>query len=608
MTIRQILAFMLLALPAWAARTTVTDILYNPSGTRFNGSMYLTSSTSFVASDGNLVVPSQQRIQVTNGVFTVALEPNDTSVPSGTYYVVTYQLQNGLPLVENWVVPTSPTPVSLGAVRTINPPTPGTSIGLSQISLGGASPGQCLTALSSWLPSFACIYWNKYGVDAETNGVTLTAAKMLGGIINGTPTGPASYQSTTAALMVASIPNCLVGTTYDLIIRNTSGGANTITLTTNTGITLAGTMTITQNFSRDFKIRITSCTASSEAATIYGLSEANGGGGGSGCVPAGSSTQVLTDSGSGSCNSTGVTIDGSNNLAVPGTISSGASPTLCSGGTAGCILFAEGSTSTPVANKSAIQANSSTQALEGSEHGAAFARILTASNTVTVTGKSISEAQITFTNITTGNATIAQHGYSPILPNDVTLFYNGIGGFTLPPGSGTTSANGPYYPMGRTPSSGVALFSGDPASAVLIVDQFISNFNKTINTVHVGFGGTLTSGHAFIYGVYNQACTSLLAYGVAVGGGGGTTGSVSITLNTPLSLSFGITYSQAVASEDEVTIYGAAGGVTQGNIMNGTHYQTSTVATFGGAGSTLPSTCPSAGNTYYATTLPNLQN
>lgn len=592
MKIKLLIAFLVTVGLAFGARTTVTDTLFNPSGSRFNGSMYLTSSTSFVASDGNLVVPSQQRIQVTNGVFTVALEPNDTGVPSGTSYVVTYQLQNGLPLVENWVVPTSPTPVSLGAVRTINPPTPGFSIGLSQISLGGASSGQCLTATTSWLPSFECIYWNKYGLDAETNAVTLTAAKMLGGIINGTPTAPANYQSTTAALMVAAIPNCIVGTTYDLIVRNTSAGANTITLTTNTGITLAGTVTITQNFSRDFKIRVTNCTTSSEAITIYGLSEANGGGGGSGCVPSGTLNHILVDSGAGACNTTGVVIDGSNNITTPGTISTGSGPAACTGGTAACIVMPAGSTATPQMGEYAIQMNISTGQFEAELNGAAFKAILTSDNVITVTGKSISEAQITFTDITTGNANTSNHGYIKKLDGNAAHAFGGDGNwFTPPGGTGATAVTGPIYPFGENGSYG-SILGGDTPGTQVLVDQFVAPYNTTFSTVQVALGVALPNGSAFIIGYWDKTCTTMAGYARTVGTASPVTGLITLTTNTPITQVGGTAYRRTVAQQAEAQPISVIAGVLPDPSR---HYTTSSAATGTGNTYSFPATCSASG-------------
>lgn len=44
------------------------------------------------------------------------------------------------------------------------------------------------------------------------------------------------------------------------------------------------------------------------------------------------------------------------------------------------------------------------------------------------------------TDVTTLNASTTAHGLSPKLPNDATKFYNGVGGFTVPAGSGLSAA------------------------------------------------------------------------------------------------------------------------------------------------------------------------
>jgi hypothetical protein len=47
------------------------------------------------------------------------------------------------------------------------------------------------------------------------------------------------------------------------------------------------------------------------------------------------------------------------------------------------------------------------------------------------------EAQLSFTDILTNNSSTAQHGFLPKLPNDPTLFLNGVGQYISIPGSGT---------------------------------------------------------------------------------------------------------------------------------------------------------------------------
>lgn len=47
----------------------------------------------------------------------------------------------------------------------------------------------------------------------------------------------------------------------------------------------------------------------------------------------------------------------------------------------------------------------------------------------------VAESELTFTNITTNNASITKHGFLPILPNDATKYLDGTGAYSTPPGS-----------------------------------------------------------------------------------------------------------------------------------------------------------------------------
>lgn len=107
----------------------------------------------------------------------------------------------------------------------------------------------------------------RYTALTNTAGFTLTAATAEAGVadvtinLTGTLGAGANVQSDTAANIVAAIPNAHAGFSYRMRIINSSGGAFAWTLTTNTGITLAGTMTIAQNTYRDFYVTLTSLTA-----------------------------------------------------------------------------------------------------------------------------------------------------------------------------------------------------------------------------------------------------------------------------------------------------------------------------------------------------------
>lgn len=107
---------------------------------------------------------------------------------------------------------------------------------------------------------------------ANAAGQTLTAAGLLGGIILRSGAAAVSDTLPTAALIVAAIPNCAVGDTFEFTIQNNNSGL--LTIVAGTGNTLSGTTTIANAFSRRFVCKLTNVTAGTEAATIYGISTA----------------------------------------------------------------------------------------------------------------------------------------------------------------------------------------------------------------------------------------------------------------------------------------------------------------------------------------------
>lgn len=79
-----------------------------------------------------------------------------------------------------------------------------------------------------------------------TTDATLTAAQMLGGILLGSPgTSAAAYTLPTVATLEAELTNAVVGHSFDLSVINVNGSSSgVITMTTNTGWTLVGLMTV----------------------------------------------------------------------------------------------------------------------------------------------------------------------------------------------------------------------------------------------------------------------------------------------------------------------------------------------------------------------------
>ena len=98
-----------------------------------------------------------------------------------------------------------------------------------------------------------------------TVGATLTANQVLNGIILGSPgSSAASYQLPTVAVLEAGIPSATsVGDAFDFSVVNVDGsGSGVITLTTNTGWSLVGLMTVvaTAGTAQAFRARKTTST------------------------------------------------------------------------------------------------------------------------------------------------------------------------------------------------------------------------------------------------------------------------------------------------------------------------------------------------------------
>jgi hypothetical protein len=115
------------------------------------------------------------------------------------------------------------------------------------------------------LPSFTANF--AYNTNTATSGTTLTGANLVGGQVEvtlamtGTLGGDSNGQLPTVANLVAALPNAVAGQEYRLRIINESSANHVWTITTNTGWTLNGTMTIAQNTWRDFYLSLTTTSA-----------------------------------------------------------------------------------------------------------------------------------------------------------------------------------------------------------------------------------------------------------------------------------------------------------------------------------------------------------
>lgn len=109
-------------------------------------------------------------------------------------------------------------------------------------------------------------------VNAVAAAVTYSVAEILSGLILRDALSSARADLLpTAAAVVAAIEGCQVGTSFRFWIRNTGAGAGSITVTTNTGNTLSGTVAIVFQQMKEFMAVVTNATVGSEAITYYSL-------------------------------------------------------------------------------------------------------------------------------------------------------------------------------------------------------------------------------------------------------------------------------------------------------------------------------------------------
>lgn len=108
--------------------------------------------------------------------------------------------------------------------------------------------------------------YSKYVNRTDTADFTASGANVAGAAdvvldLTGVLAADRALTLPTVANLVAAIPNAHIGQAYRLRIINRQAGAFAWTVTTNTGWTLTGTMTVGQNTYRDFVVTLTSLSA-----------------------------------------------------------------------------------------------------------------------------------------------------------------------------------------------------------------------------------------------------------------------------------------------------------------------------------------------------------
>src|SRR5260370_1249997 len=110
---RRWLAWVVLALGsstlAATPLTTIQDVFYTATGSRFTGVVTITWK-SFDAADTSNVTAQAHRVQVSNGILYVQLIPTTNAVTAASY-MVQYSNIGGIRYSEVWVIPPSATPL-----------------------------------------------------------------------------------------------------------------------------------------------------------------------------------------------------------------------------------------------------------------------------------------------------------------------------------------------------------------------------------------------------------------------------------------------------------------------------------------------------------------
>ena len=107
---------------------------------------------------------------------------------------------------------------------------------------------------------------------STAGAVTLTTDQVLGGLLLRDGNGGARTDTLpNASDLVEAIQGCMVGTSFQFHVRNTSGTAIAITIAVGTGGTASGTMTVAQSNAKTFMVVFTNVTVGSEAYTVYSL-------------------------------------------------------------------------------------------------------------------------------------------------------------------------------------------------------------------------------------------------------------------------------------------------------------------------------------------------
>jgi hypothetical protein len=149
------------------------------------------------------------------------------------------------------------------------------------------------------------------------------------------------------------------------------------------------------------------------------------------------------------------------------------------------------------------------------------------SNTFALSGHNQAESTITFTDITTGNATTSQHGYLPKLEGGTTNFLRADGSWATPPDTNTTYSNGTGLALNGTVFS--VNYGTTNITSCVGNDSRLSDTRNTTNSLTVNDSGNGDSS-SFVFNGSNARTLSYNSIGAPSISGTNATGTWNISV------------------------------------------------------------------------------
>ncbi len=592
---RKWLIVLVLAVPAFAAKTTVTDVLVKTTGGFCSGTISI-QNPAFTSIDGPIAAATvTTNINGTTGRFTVNLEP-------GPYYTATYVVAPSgcTPTVEFWSVPVSATPVDLATVRTVAPPPPlPNTIPLSYITQSGATTGQFAKwDGTTWVPATgsgggATIPNTTSALkgDGAGNALAVTGTGTDCVLVNG---GSASCGSGGSGLTVGTT-TIASGTTTRILYDN-AGLLGEYSITGNGNVVLSNGPTLTLTNATLLPVSTGISGLGTGVATSLGLAVSGSGAiclvtssscsGNGTVVGAGSLTNTALVTGGGAQTiltpSATATLDTSGNISTPGSVSAGVGS-----GVAGTFECTQGTAPSLGTTSIKVYCPTSVTSYAFVLPAAAATGILHATNAANIDTLSISAVSLTADitgTLAAGNGGTGITSLGTGVATALGTAVSGTGAICLASGSACSGGGGSgslILVESHTASTSASLpfttcISATYDTYFVTIEGLVNGTNPA--SVNLNFNSDTTSGH-YAYnlwafgqaGTFNITDSSTTAIQLLNNAGGGTGASTSGYFYIYLANSASL-YKQVVSS-----IMGQPGQAGSAN-QNGLHGYLQTAA------------------------------